>query len=106
MNNSLIDIITGKERKRYNQIIQLIDQRNYSVLFDMDRDQSFGLSNQKYVDRILDRIGQEVSNNPEFLIQMNQSYYHRANHFNEIAIKSNPKIVENFMEVNKWEKTN
>ena len=35
MNNSLIDIITGKERKRYNQIIQLIDQRNYSVLFDM-----------------------------------------------------------------------
>ena len=103
MNNSLIDIITGKERKRYNQIIQLIDQRNYSVLFDMDRDQSFGLSNQKYVDRILDRIGQEVSNNPEFLIQMNQSYYHRASHFNEIAIKSNPKIIEKFIEQNIWE---
>lgn len=102
MNNSLIDIITGKERKRYNQIIQLIDQRNYSALFDMDRDQSFGLSNQKYVDRILDRIGQEVSNNPEFLIQMNQSYYHRASHFNEIAIKSNPKIIEKFIEQNIW----
>lgn len=102
MNNSLIDIITGKERKRYNQIIQLIDQRNYSALFDMDRDQSFGLSNQKYINRILDRIEQEVSNNPEFLIQMNQSYYHRANHFNEIAIKSNPKIVENFIEQNIW----
>ena len=102
MNNSLIDIITGKERKRYNQIIQLIDQRNYSVLFDMDRDQSFGLSNQKYIDRVLDRIEQEVSNNPEFLIQMNQSYYHRANHFNEITIKSNPKIVESFIEQNIW----
>ena len=102
MNNSLIDIITGKERKRYNQIIQLIDQRNYSALFDMDRDQSFGLSNQKYVDMILDRIGQEVSNNPEFLIQMNQSYYHRASHFNEIAIKSNPKIIEKFIEQNIW----
>ena len=102
MNNSLIDIITGKERKRYNQIIQLIDQRNYSALFDMDRDQSFGLSNQKYVDRILDRIGQEVLNNPEFLIQMNQSYYHRASHFNEIAIKSNPKIIEKFIEQNIW----
>ena len=86
MNNNLLNIITGKDRKRYNQIIQLIDQRNYNALFDMDRDQSFGLSSQKYVDRILDRIGQEVSNNPEFLIQMNQSYYHRANHFNEIAI--------------------
>ena len=100
MNNSLIDIITGKERKRYNQIIQLIDQRNYSVLFDMDRDHSFGLSNQKYIDRVLDRIEQEVSSNPEFLIQMNQSSYHRANHFNEMAIKSNPKIVESFIEQN------
>ena len=102
MNNNLLNIITGKDRKRYNQIIQLIDQRNYNALFDMDRDQSFGLSSQKYVDRILDRIGQEVSNNPEFLIQMNQSYYHRANHFNEIAIKSNPKIVESFIEQNIW----
>lgn len=100
MNNNLLNIITGKDRKRYNQIIQLIAQRNYSALFNMDRDLSFGLSNQKYVDRILSRIGQEVSNNPEFLIQMNQSYYHRANHFNEIAIKSNPKIVENFIEQN------
>lgn len=103
MNNNFLNIITGKDRKRYNQIIQLIEQRNYNALFDMDRDQSFGLSNQKYVDRILDRIGQEVSNNPEFLIQMNQSYYHRANHFNEIAIKSNPKIVESFIEQNIWE---
>lgn len=105
MNNSLIDIITGKERKRYNQIIQLIDQKNYSTLFDMEQDpsfglsnQNFGLSNQKYVDRILDRIEQEVYNNPEFLIQMNQYGYHRADHFNEIAIKSNFKIVENFIE--------
>ena len=100
MNNSLIDIITGKERKRYNQIIQLIDQKYYSVLFDMDRDQKFGLNNQKYINRILDRIEQEVSSNPEFLIQMNQSYYHMANHYNEIAIKSNPKIIENFIEQN------
>ena len=68
----------------------------------MDKDQSFGLSNQKYIDRILDRIKQEVSNNLEFLIQMNQSYYPRANYFNEIAIKSNPKIVESFIEQNIW----
>ena len=102
MNNNLLNIITGKDRKRYNQIIQLINQRNYSALFDMDINQSFGLSNQKYVDRILDRIEQEVSNNPEFLIQMNKSYYYRANYFNEIAIKSNPKIVENFIEQNIW----
>ena len=102
MNNNLLNILTGKERKRYSQIIQLIDQRNYSALFDMDKDQSFGLSNQKYIDRILDRIKQEVSNNLEFLIQMNQSYYPRANYFNEIAIKSNPKIVESFIEQNIW----
>ena len=102
MNNNLLNILTGKERKRYSQIIQLIDQRNYSALFDMDKDQSFGLSNQKYIDRILDRIKQEVSNNLEFLIQMNQAYYPRANYFNEIAIKSNPKIVESFIEQNIW----
>lgn len=31
---------------------------------------------------------------------MNQSYYHRADYFNEIAIKSNPQIVEYFVEQN------
>jgi hypothetical protein len=100
MNNSLIDIIIGKERKRYNQIIKLIEEKNYNILFDMDKNQKFGLTNQKYINRILARIEQEVSNNPEFLIQMNQSFYHRANYFNRIAIKSNPKIVESFIEQN------
>lgn len=100
MNNNLLNIITGKDRKRYNQIIQLIDQRNYNVVFDMDNDYNFGLSNQKYIDKILDKIEQEISSNPDFLIQMNQSYYHRATHFNETVIKSNPKIVENLIEQN------
>ena len=100
MNNSLIDIIIGKERKRYNQIIKLIEEKNYNILFDMDENQKFGLTNQKYINRILARMEQEVSNNPEFLIQMNQYWYHRADYFNRIAIKSNPKIVENFIEQN------
>lgn len=102
MNNSLIDIITGKERKRYNQIIQLIDQKNYSELFRMDRNQRFGLNNQKYIDRILNRIEKEVLSNPDFIIQMNQFNYHRANDYTELAIKSNPKIVERFIEENIW----
>ena len=98
MNNNLLNIITGKDRKRYNQIIQLIDQKNYSRLFYMDRERNFGLSNQKYVDRILDRIEQEVSNNPEFLIQM----CYESIHLNEMVIKSNPKLIERFIEQN-WE---
>ena len=100
MNNSLIDIITGKERKRYNKIIQLIEQKNYRKLFWMDRNQRFGLNNQKYIDRILNRIEKEVLNNPDFIIQMNQSDYHRANDYTEFAIKSNPKIIERFIEEN------
>lgn len=100
MNNSLIDIITGKERKRYNKIIQLIEQKNYRKLFWMDRNQRFGLNNQKYIDRILNRIEKEVLNNPDFIIQMNQSDYHRANDYTKFAIKSNPKIVERFIEEN------
>lgn len=100
MNNNLINIITGKDRKRYKQIIQLINQKNYSALFDMDSDQMFGLSNKKYVDKILDEIRKKVLRDSDFLVQMNRSRYHRANYFNEIAIKSNPQIIEKFIEKN------
>lgn len=99
---SILDVITGKERKIYNQVIQLMDQGNYSALFNMDRYGNFGLNNQKYIDRILSRMEQEASSDPDFLIQMNQSYYHRADHFNEVAIKSNPKIIERFIDENIW----
>lgn len=107
MNNSLIDVITGKERKKCNQIIQLIDQKNYSTLFSVAGHQQFGLNNQKYIDKILSRIKQEVSNNPDFIIKMHQfldSLDYRKNYFaeiaTEIAIKSNPKIIERFIEEN------
>ena len=52
MNNNLLDIITGKDRKRYNQIIQLISQKNYTALFQADENNNFGLANPKYTDRI------------------------------------------------------
>lgn len=100
MNHNLLNIITGREKKRYKQIIQLIDQKNYSAVFDMDKDKGFGLSNQKYINKILDRIEQEASNNVQILIQMNKFNYHRADYFNEVAIKSNSKIVEKFIEQN------
>ena len=100
MNNNLLNVLNSKDRKRYNQIIQLIEQKNYDVLFDYDKDDKFGLSNQKYIDKIIDRIKKEILNNPNFLIQMNLSYYQRADYFNEIAIKSNSKIIENFIEQN------
>ena len=98
MNNSLFDIITGKDRKRYNQIIQLIEQKKYKELFEMDTYHKFDLKNQKYINKIFARMEQEISLNPIFLIQMNKSYYHRANEFNEKAIKSNPKIIEMLIE--------
>ena len=41
MNNNLINIITGKDRKKYNQLIQLINQKNYSALFEADKDNNF-----------------------------------------------------------------
>lgn len=100
MNNSLIDIITGKERKRYNQIIQLIDQKNYSELFRIGRDRRFGLNNQKYIDRILNRIEKEALTNPDFIIQQDQYYFNRQKDYTKLAIKSNPKIVERFIEEN------
>ena len=104
MNNNLLNIITGKERKKYNRIIQSIEQKDYNTLFDMDMNTdiyyAFGLSNQKYINNILNRIEQEVCNNPELLIKMIQSDYHRTDYFSKIAIKFNPKIVEILIEQN------
>ena len=65
---SILDVITGKERKIYNQVIQLMDQGNYSALFNMDRYGNFGLNNQKYIDRILSRMEQEASIDLDFII--------------------------------------
>lgn len=97
---SILDIITFKERKIYNQVIQLMDQGDYSAVFNIDRRRNFSLTNQKYIDKILDRMKHEVSRNLDFLIQMNKSHYHRANYFNELALKSNPKLIERLIEEN------
>ncbi len=102
MNNNLINIITGKDRKKYNQLIQLINQKNYSALFEADKDNNFGLSNQKYVDKILSRIENEVITNPDLLIKMRQSNYSRSNYFNERAISLNPKVIEIFIDHKMW----
>ena len=60
--------------------------------------ENFGLTNQKYIDRILARMEHEASSNLNFLIEMNR-FYGRADHsFNEIAIKSNPEIIERFID--------
>lgn len=98
MNNKLFNSITGKDKREYNRIIKLIDEKNYIAVIYKDKDTKFCLSNQKYVDKIIDRIKQEVLDDPEFLVEMNNSFYHRASYFNEIAIKANPKIVETLIE--------
>lgn len=100
MSNKLLNVLTGKERKKYNQIIQLIEQRNYNALFEGNLyvNLDFDLSNKKFINKLLNRFEKEVSNNIEFLIQMNNYDYDKVNYFNEIAIKSNPKIIETFIE--------
>ena len=103
MNNSLISFISGKDRKRYNEIIQLIDQGNYKELFEMDDDQRFGLSSQRYVNKILDRMKKEVLNNLDFFDVMARCRYHRTDYFSEIILKNNPKIFENLIEMG-WNK--
>lgn len=102
MNSNILDILSGKERKRYNQFIDLIKQKKYSELFEMDEEQNFGLTSQKYIDSILNIIKQELLNNPDFLLQMNKSNYHRTDYFNNAVIKLNPKIIQLFIEENLW----
>lgn len=100
MSNKLLNVLTGKERKKYNQIIQLIEQKNYIALFEgnLYANWNFNLLNKKYINKLLNRFEKEISNNIEFLIQMNNYDYDKVNYFNEIAIKSNPKIIETFIE--------
>lgn len=93
----ILDIVTGKERKQYNYVIGLIEQKNYSALFEADSDYRFGLTNQNYIDRVLRRMEQEVLNNTDFLIEINKSFYHRVSYFNEFAIKNNPSVIESFI---------
>ncbi|MEE3342577.1 MAG: HD domain-containing protein [Bacilli bacterium] len=108
MNNRLMDIITRKDKKRYNQIIKLINQKDYKSFFDMIEDNpaqqlSFGLDNEKYNKKVIDRINQEISDNFDFLIQMDINHSTLSNFFTKSAIEINPKIVEKILEYNEKE---
>lgn len=97
MNNGLLNLFLTKERKRYNQIINMIETKNYNALFYADQDERFGITDYKLRGKIIKRIEQEVFNSTEFLIYMNKAHYHRAHYFNEKVIKSNPKMIELFI---------
>ena len=100
MNNSILNIFASKEKKRYNQIIQAIENKHYFVLFELDnnRNANYGLTKRKYIIDIQNRIEQEVISNPDFVIQMFQDNYHRNFHCKRLAIKSNPEVIETFMD--------
>ena len=49
-------LLINKERKRYNRIIQMIEAGNYYDLFYMDNDHNFGLTNNKFINDILNRM--------------------------------------------------
>ena len=69
MNNSLIDIITGKERKRYNQIIQLIEQKNYSVLFDSELIEGIrSYSKQDFIDTCIYHVDRDSFSGLELIL--------------------------------------
>lgn len=98
MNNKLLNILTGKERKRFKLIMSLIEQKQYSKLYIMDDIGDFELTNQKYINEIIEKIKLEVINNREFLIHMYNYNYHRFDYFFEYAIKNEPHIIESFIE--------
>ena len=97
MNNGLLNLFLTKEKKRFNQIIDMIEKKNYNALFYADQDERFGLTDYKLIGKILQRLEQEVLNNTEFLIYMNKGHYHRSAFFNEKVITNNPKIIELFI---------
>ena len=100
MNNTIFNIISGKDRKLYKFIIRAIERKDYISLFAYDDRENFGFSNPKYAKKILKRMEEEIFNSIDLLIKMNVVGYHRTDYFNEIAVKSNPKIIETFVENN------
>ena len=102
MNNGFLNIFLTKERKRYNRIIQTIEAGNYYDLFYMDNDHNFGLTNNKFINDILNRMERDVLNNVDLLIQMVSSNYHRTFHFMKIVLKNCPENFEKLIDKNVW----
>lgn len=93
MKQGLFEIITRKNKKRYNYIMQLIEQKNYSALVACGMyDANFGLTNQTYVNQVLSRIEQEISNDVNLLNRFDALA--RRDYFQERAIRANPQIIE------------
>ena len=72
MKNKLLGNLFSNERKRYNKIIKLIEQKNYEILLEELFDRSglknnmydtFGFSDKRYVDKVSERFIQELDNN-------------------------------------------
>lgn len=97
MSNRIIDIITRKEKKKYDHIIQLIKDKRYENIFELDSDGMFGLSNPKYVDRLLVEIENEITANIDFLVQMHEYGYRRFNYFSRNILSKNPNVIEYFI---------
>lgn len=72
MKNKLLGNLFSNERKRYNKIIKLFEQKNYEILLEELFDRSglknnmydtFGFSDKRYIDNVLERFTQELDNN-------------------------------------------
>ena len=72
MKNKLLGNLFSNERKRYNKIIKLFEQKNYEILLEELFDRSglknnmydtFGFSDKRYVDKVSERFIQELDNN-------------------------------------------
>lgn len=100
MNNNLFDIFLGKEKKAYNNIIRAIEEKNYQFIKTVDKDFKFGLTNRKYIEKILERIQEEIDKDPDVLKDLNLIKYPRTTLLNERAVKKNPSVIEKIIEGN------
>ena len=98
MNNSLFNLFSRKDKKRFKYIVEVIESGNVFELMSMDNDNKFGFNNQKYLDQVIDKINQEIQKKPKILLDIMSYSYNRTDFFVKYALKENPEIVKMFID--------
>ena len=98
VNNSLFNLFSRKDKKRFKYIVEVIESGNVFELMSMDNDNKFGFNNQKYLDQVIDKINQEIQKNPKILLDIMSYSYNRTDFFIKCALKENPEIVKIFID--------
>ena len=83
------------ERKRCNEIIELINIEDWTALnkFKLFGDDNFGLKNKNFIKKMNRKLEEKVINNPSLLSNINLVDI-KSDHLNKFVLSTNPDAIE------------